>query len=104
MMGYCQEEQGMRWRLRLYVRGNTPLTQAAVANLEALIREHLAGVCTLEVLDISSDLERAAADDIVAVPTLLRLSPGPMRRIVGDLTQTERVLQALEVPRPMTSA
>ena len=92
------------WHLRLYVRGGTASGFAAVENLRVIVREHLDGSCHFEVIDISKDSRRAGEDDIVAVPTLIRLSPQPPRRIVGDLTRTERVLQALEIPRPLKAA
>ena len=89
--------QKFDWQLRLYLRGNTPLSAAALENLREITRQHLDGKCDLEVIDITQEIERAAADDIVAVPTLIRLSPHPARRIVGDLTRRERVLRALEI-------
>lgn len=85
------------WRLRLYVRDNGPLSVAAIENLQSLIHQHLKDRCHLEIIDISRNLQRAAEDDIVAVPTLLRLSPGPVRRLVGDFTRTDRVLMGLEI-------
>ena len=95
------ESQQFQWQLRLYLRGRTPLGDASLENLREIARRYLNGNCRLEIIDISHDVERATADDIVAVPTLIRVSPQPSRRIVGDLTRTERVLQALEIlPEP----
>ena len=78
--------------LRLYVVENTPQSALAYRNLQALCREHLAGRYRLDVIDLAKHPERAKADGILAVPTLVRKMPVPIRKFIGSLTQTERVL------------
>ena len=98
--GSKRNNSGFDWQLRLYLRGNTPLSAAAVKNLQEITREHLRDNCELEIIDISENIDLAVKDDIVAVPTLVRLSPQPLRRIVGDLTRRDQVLRALDLPLP----
>lgn len=81
-----------RYMLRLYVSGLTPNSARAIANLKALCEEHLAGCHELEVVDVFQQPELARADQVVAVPTLIRKLPLPMRRLIGDLSKKERVL------------
>lgn len=88
------------WHLRLYLRGTNPLSQAAIENLREITREHLEDACLLEIIDIGDNIEQAVKDDIVAVPTLVRVSPQPLRRIIGDLTRRDQVLRALNLPLP----
>ena len=86
------------YRLRLFVAGNTARSRGAIENLRLFCAEHLAGRFDLEVVDIYQQPELAESNQVVAVPTLLRVEPLPMRRVVGDLSQTERVLRGLELP------
>jgi circadian clock protein KaiB len=89
--------------LRLYVAGQTPKSLAAIANLKRLCEEHLAGRYTIEVVDLQVTPQLAAGDQIVAVPTLIRRLPPPLRRVIGDLSNAERVLVGLDMfPRPST--
>jgi circadian clock protein KaiB len=89
------------WNLRLYVAGQTPRAIRAFANLKALCEEHLAGQYTIEVIDLLKTPRLAAGDQIVAVPTLVRKLPEPVRKIIGDLSNTEKVLVGLDLrPRP----
>ena len=85
------------WQLRLYVAGGTPKSIAAIKNLKAICEDHLAGRYSLEVVDLLVSPQLAAGDQILAVPTLVRKLPEPMRKIIGDLSQKERVLVGLDV-------
>ena len=91
------------WELRLYVAGHTPKSIAAFANLKKLCEEHLAGRYRIEVIDLLQQPQLAAGDQIVAIPTLVRKLPEPLRKIVGDLRNTERTLVGLNL-RPRTGA
>lgn len=85
------------WRLRLYVAGQTPNSLKAFANLKKLCEEHLAGRYDIEVIDLLENPKLAAGDQIIAIPTLVRKLPPPMRKIIGDLSNTERMLVGLEL-------
>jgi len=85
------------WALRLYVAGQAPKSKAAFRNLQKICEEHLAGRYTIEVIDLLEQPQLAAGDQIVAVPTLVRKLPEPLRRIVGDLSDTERALVGLQL-------
>jgi circadian clock protein KaiB len=85
------------WHLRLYVAGTSPRSLRAFANLRQMCEENLAGRYEIEIVDLEERPARAKEDDIVAVPTLVRSLPGSMRRIIGDLSDTERVLRSLQV-------
>ena len=89
------------WILRLYVAGQTPKSLAAFANLKRICEEHLAGQYEIEVVDLLENPQLAAGDQILAIPTLVRQLPPPVRKIIGDLSNTERVLVGLDV-RPRT--
>jgi len=89
------------WNLRLYVAGQTPRSIAAFANLKRLCEEHLSGRYNIEVVDLVKHPQLAAGDQIVAIPTLVRKLPEPLRKIVGDLRDTEHALVGLQV-RPAT--
>lgn len=93
-----------KWELRLYVAGQTPKSIAAFANLKKLCAEHLPGQYTIEVIDLLRNPQLAAGDQIVAIPTLVRRLPEPMRKIVGDLRDTERVLVGLQLRRAKANA
>ena len=85
------------WELKLYVAGAADKSLTAFANLRALCEEHLAGCYAIEVIDLTKQPWRAQTDDIVAIPTLVRVLPGPRRKIIGDLSDTQRVLRGLQV-------
>ena len=85
------------WELRLYVAGKSPKSVAAFANLKRLCDEHLAGRYRIEVVDLLQNPQLAAGDQIVAIPTLIRKLPEPLRRIVGDLSDAERTLVGLQL-------
>jgi circadian clock protein KaiB len=86
-----------KWELRLYTAGQTPKSLTAFANLKRLCEEHLKGRYTIEVIDLTRNPQLAAGDQIVAIPTLIRKLPEPLRRIVGDLRDTERTLVGLQL-------
>lgn len=85
------------WELRLYVAGQSPKSVAAFANLKKICEEHLRGRYQIEVIDLLQHPQLAAGDQIVALPTLVRKLPEPLRRIVGDLSDTERALVGLQL-------
>ena len=88
---------GERWLLRLYIAGRTARSRAALANLERICAEHLAGRYEIEVVDLLERPELAAGDQILAVPTAVRRLPPPLKRVIGDLSNTERVLVGLDL-------
>lgn len=83
--------------LRLYVAGQTPRSMAAFSNLKKICEEHLAGKYHIEVIDLLVNPHLAAGDQILAIPTLVRKLPEPVRKIIGDLSNTERVLVGLDL-------
>jgi len=85
------------WELRLYVAGPTPKSIAALRNLEQICEEHLAGRYHIEVIDLMKHPQLAQGDQILAVPTLVRKLPAPIRKIIGTLSNTERVLVGLDL-------
>ncbi|MCX5660756.1 MAG: circadian clock KaiB family protein [Planctomycetota bacterium] len=85
------------YKLRLYVAGQTPKSVTAVANLKRLCEEHLAGRYTIELVDLLQKPQLAAGDQILAIPTLVRRLPEPIKKIIGDLSNTERVLVGLDL-------
>ena len=86
-----------RWELRLYVAGQTAKSLLALANLKRICEEHLQGRYTLEIVDLLKTPKLAQGDQILAIPTLVRKLPEPMRKIIGDLSDTERVLVGLDL-------
>lgn len=90
-----------RWQLRLYIAGNTPKSMAALANLRKYCHEHLRDKFTLEVIDLLVQPQLAAGDQILAIPTLVRKVPSPIRKIIGDLSNEEKVLVGLNL-KPIT--
>jgi len=95
------EPPGEVWELRLYVAGHTPKSIAAFANLKKICEEHLKGKYHIEVIDLLKNPQLARGDQIVAVPTLVRSLPQPIKKIIGDLSNTLRVLVGLDL-RPVT--
>jgi circadian clock protein KaiB len=90
-----------RWDLRLYVAGQSPKSLRAFANLKRLCEEHLQSRYQIEIIDLAANPRLAAGDEIVAIPTLVRRLPPPMRKIIGDLSDEDRVLVGLQL-RPGT--
>ena len=95
--------QAVPYRLRLFVAGGTARSQRAIENLRRICAEHLADDVDLEVVDIYQQPELAERHQVIAAPTLVRLLPLPVRRVIGDLSETDRVLRGLELP-PAPSA
>ena len=91
---------GVEWQLRLYVAGQTPRSVTALANLQRICDTHLAGRYEIEVIDLVQNPKLAAGDQILAVPTLVRKLPEPIRKVIGDLSDEERVLIGLDI-RPV---
>lgn len=87
-----------RYLLRLFITGQTPRSTRAVENLRRICEAHLADRYEIEIVDIYADPEGARAAQVVAAPTLMRVSPEPVRRIIGDLSDEDRVLLGLELP------
>ena len=85
------------WTLRLYVAGQTPRSITAFSNLKRLCEERLAGRYTIEVIDLVRNPHLAQTDQVVAIPTLVRKLPEPIKRVVGDLSNTERVLLGMDL-------
>lgn len=88
---------GETWELRLYIAGQTTKSVAALANLKRYCEQHLAGRYTLDVIDLLQNPQLAEGDQILAIPTLVRKVPVPIRKIIGDLSNEERVLVGLDI-------
>jgi circadian clock protein KaiB len=86
-----------KWELRLYTAGQSPKSLAALSNLKRVCEEHLAGRYSIEVVDLLKNPRLAKDDQIVAIPTLVRKLPEPLRKLVGDLSDTERTLVGLQL-------
>ena len=85
------------YQLRLYVAGQTPKSLAAFANLRKICEEHMPGQYEIEVIDLLKKPQLASGDQILAIPTLVRKLPQPIKKIIGDLSNTERVLVGLDL-------
>ena len=92
-----EQPEVAEWQLRLYVAGQTAKSIAALENLKRVCETHLAGRYSIEVVDLLVNPRLAAGDQILAVPTLVRKFPEPIRKIIGDLSNEERVLVGLDV-------
>ena len=86
-----------KWNLRLYVAGQTPKSIVALANLKRICDQHMNGQYNIEIIDLMENPQLAQRDQIVAIPTLVRELPSPLKRIIGDLSNTERVLVGLDL-------
>ncbi len=93
-----------KWELKLYVAGQTAKSLQAFANLKRICEEHLAGEYRIEVVDLMKNPQLAKGDQILALPTLVRKLPEPVRKIIGDLSNTERVLVGLDLRARTTKA
>jgi len=91
--------RGNFWELRLYIAGQTPNSIAAIANLKKICEDQLQGKYRIEVIDLLKKPQLAKGDQIVAIPTLVRRLPPPVKKIVGNLSKTERALVGLDVLR-----
>ena len=96
-MKTSSRKQDETWVLRLFVAGQTPRCVTAFANLKKLCEEHLQGRYEIEVIDLLQNPQLAKGDQILAIPTLVRKLPVPVRKIIGDLSNTERVLVGLDL-------
>src|SRR5512133_1966422 len=90
------------WQLRLYVAGQTPKSLTAFGNLKKICEEHLAGKYRIEIVDLLENPRLSRGDQILAIPTLVRKLPEPVKKIIGDLSNTERVLVGLDL-RPVSA-
>lgn len=99
MSGTKKKEQdaSSEFQLRLYVAGKTPRSVSAIQNLKKICEEHLKGKYSIEVIDLLKQPQLAKGDQILAIPTLVRSLPTPIRKIIGDLSNTERVLIGLDL-------
>lgn len=95
-----REETEETWELRLYVAGQTPKSVTAFSNLKKYCEEYLKGRYKIEVIDLLKNPQLAEGDQILAIPTLVRKMPEPIRKIIGDLSNQERVLVGLDI-RPI---
>jgi circadian clock protein KaiB len=98
MIAAPAQEKG--YNLRLYVAGQTPKSMAAIANIRLLCEQYLPGRYTIDIIDLMKDPALAQRHQIVAIPTLIRELPEPIRRIIGDLSNTQRVLMGLDLDEP----
>lgn len=89
--------EAKEWELRLYIAGKTPRAVKAFENLQRICEENLMGRYHIEVIDLLENPTLARGDQIVAVPTLVRKLPAPIKKIIGDLSQSERVLVGLDI-------
>ena len=92
------------FELRLYVAGQTPKSLAALNNLKKICKEHMDDQYRIEIIDLLANPQLARGDQILAIPTLVRNLPTPIRKIIGDLSNTERVLVGLDLRTPDTVA
>jgi circadian clock protein KaiB len=95
-----EDDDFTEFNLRLYVAGQTPKSLAAIANLKKICEENLAGRYKIEVIDLVVQPQLAAGDQIVAIPTLVRRLPPPLKRMIGDLSNSEKVIVGLDL-RPV---
>jgi circadian clock protein KaiB len=98
------EPKAPHYRLRLFVTGTTPRSARAIQNLRTICEDNLLGRYDLEVIDIYQHPEHVKAEQIVVTPTLVKQFPLPLRKLIGDLSDTERVLGALDIVRGELSA
>ena len=91
------EVPSILWDLRLYIAGQTSRSLAALANLKRICDEYMPGRYRVEIIDLAAEPQRAQRDQILAIPTLVRQLPAPARKIIGDLSQTDRVLLGLDM-------
>ncbi|MBE8725952.1 circadian clock KaiB family protein [Flavobacterium hungaricum] len=95
------ENEVAEWQLLLYIAGQTPKSTKALENIKKYAEEHLAGKYSIEIIDLLKNPQLAEGDQILAVPTLVRRFPEPIRKIIGDLSNKERVLVGLNI-KPVT--
>ena len=100
MAGRRRLPTGEQWDLRLYVTGRSPKCLRAIENLRRVCEEHLPGRYRIEIVDLLENPRLAAEDQILAVPTVVRRLPSPIRKIVGDLSDNDRLLVGLQIQPP----
>jgi circadian clock protein KaiB len=93
----ASKKESDRWTLKLYIAGQTPKSITAFANLKKLCEEHLKGMYSIEIVDLLENPTLARGDQILAIPTLVRKLPEPIKKIIGDLSNTERVMVGLDI-------
>ena len=98
------EPKAARYRLQLFVTGTAPRSARAIQNLRTICEDHLQGRYDLDVIDIYQHPEHVKAEQIVVTPTLVKQSPHPLRKLIGDLSDTKRVLEALDIAPRLLSA
>jgi circadian clock protein KaiB len=94
-----REAENQRYTLRLYVAGLTPRSQEAIRSVTAICEEHLAGRCDLEVIDLYQNPVLAKGEQIIAAPTLIKKLPLPLRKIIGNMADKEKILVGLDLRR-----
>jgi len=99
----ANRKEPTRWDLRLYIAGKTPRAVRAFQNLRRICEEHLAGRYGIEIIDLLEAPALAKGEQIIAVPTLVRKLPPPIKKIIGDLSDTERVLVGLDIRERITA-
>jgi len=92
-----ERNESGRYKLRLFVTGSTPRSTRAIKNMRHICETHLHGRYDLEVIDIYQEPEAAISQQVIAVPTLIKMLPGPLKRIIGDLSETEKILHSLDL-------
>ncbi|VXD13251.1 circadian clock KaiB family protein [Planktothrix paucivesiculata] len=97
LSNFANTKESELWQLRLYVAGQTPKSQVAFANLKNICEEHLHGQYSIEIIDLSKQPDLAIEYNIIALPTLVRKLPLPIKKIIGDLSNREKVLVRLEI-------
>ncbi|MGL6137890.1 MAG: circadian clock KaiB family protein [Planktothrix sp.] len=97
LSNFANTKESEFWQLRLYVAGQTPKSQVAFANLKNICEEHLHGQYSIEIIDLSKQPDLAIEYNIIALPTLVRKLPPPIKKIIGDLSNREKVLVRLEI-------
>lgn len=100
----AEEPDAVRYSLRLFVTGTTPMSARAIRNIRTICEDNLCGRYDLEVIDIYQHPERIREEQIVVTPTLVKMFPLPFRKMIGDLSDTPRVLQGLDLVRQVQSA
>lgn len=92
-----EDDSNEKWHLRLYIAGTTPNSTRAILNLKKVCEDHLKGCYELEVIDLYQQPQLAEGEQIIAVPTLIKKLPPPLRRVIGDMSNAERVLVGLDL-------
>lgn len=97
------DENVDKWLLRLYIAGKTPKSMSALSNLTRICENYLTNCYEIELIDLLENPHLATEHQIIAIPTLLRISPSPVRKLIGDFSNTERTLTGLDLPNKNTN-